>query len=446
MTLRLPAVLWLLSAAAFCDTEREKQLEERVRMLEQRLATVEARLGPVAPAQLSDASGLGVSESSTVSPPAPANPEPPGSLTVGAYFDGNYNWNLSRPYNRVNLLRAYDVLHNNFNVNQTGLVIERSVNPEEGRRFGVRLDLMFGQATETLQGGAQNELRPHTYRPLFQAYGTYVVPIGRGLNVDFGKFAGSLGYEGNYSKDQFNYSRAYFFNLLPFYHTGFRSSYAVSDRLSLTHWLVNGAQQTEDFNGFKSNALLINVKPSGRLSWNINYYAGREGLEYVPAYNPERPMMPSQPGLPVETIRPGPDGRFHVLDSYVTWNLTDRLTVAGEADYVINRIASDAPPSRVIGGAAYAAFRFHPAWMLASRFEYLDDRHGLFSGASQALKENTVTLTWQPQHGFQLRGEWRRDYSNRLFFLTSDPGRMSSQQNTAVLGLLWWFGAKRGTW
>jgi hypothetical protein len=83
--------------------------------------------------------------------------------------------------------------------------------------------------------------------------------------------------------------------------------------------------------------------------------------------------------------------------------------------------------------------------MLATRFEYLDDRHCLFSGASQALKENTMALTYAPRPGFQIRGEWRRDYSNRQFFFTNDPDRLTSRQNTATLGLLWWFG-KEGNW
>jgi hypothetical protein len=434
----------LMCGIASADTQRERVLEERIQLLEQRIEALESRLNTAT-------QRLSVPErSATASPPADAPPEPPrlelpGGLTASAYFDGNYTWNTARPYNRINLLRAYDVLHNNFNINQTGFVIERAVDPKAGRRFGLRLDLMYGQATETVQGGAQNELRPQVYRPVFQAYGSYLAPVGRGLNIDFGKFAGALGYEGNYTKDQFTYSRAYFFNFLPFYHMGFRSTYAFNDGVSFTHWLVNGTQQTEDFNAFKSNAFLLNFKPAGNVSWNINYYFGREGREFVAIYNPELPAVPSQPGLPATAIRPAPNGRFHVLDSYASWRVNDKLTFVGEVDYVINRSAAATAPSRVVGGAAYAAYRFNPSWMLATRFEYLDDRHGLFSGTPQALKENTLTLTYAPRLGFQIRGEWRRDYSNRQFFFTKDPDRLTSIQNTATLGLLWWFG-KEGSW
>ena len=74
---------------------------------------------------------------------------------------------------------------------------------------------------------------------------------GSGITADFGKWASSLGIEGNYTKDQMNYSRSYWFNYLPFYHMGARVSYQVNDHLGINYWITNGTQQTEDFNGFK---------------------------------------------------------------------------------------------------------------------------------------------------------------------------------------------------
>ena len=51
------------------------------------------------------------------------------------------------------------------------------------------------------------------------------MPVGSGINVDFGKWASSLGIEGNYTQYQINYSRSYWFDFLPFYHMGARVSY-----------------------------------------------------------------------------------------------------------------------------------------------------------------------------------------------------------------------------
>lgn len=371
--------------------------------------------------------------------------------TVNVVVDGYYGYNFNRPLGGINLLRAYDVLSNSFSLNQAGVIFEQAPAPEEGRRFGARLDLMFGQATETVQGSAINELRPQVYRHVWQAYGSYVAALGNGLTVDFGKFAGALGYETNYTKDNFNYSRSYWFLFLPFYHLGFRAAYPVNEKLTATYWLVNGAQQSEDFNAWKSQAVLLTFKPTSRITAQANYYSGPEQRVRASILNPTFPVLPTQPGLSPVEIRPEPDGRFHALDAYATFNVTDRLTFALQGDYVINRTFANSPPSRVTGGAAYARYQFSPGFALASRFEYLSDRlsdpgESLFSGLNQALKEVTMTAEYKFGEGFLLRGEYRRDWSNRPFFLTATPGVLKKEQNTATLGLVWWFGRKKGAW
>jgi len=178
----------------------------------------------------------------------------------------------------------------------------------------------------------------------------------------------------------------------------------------------------------------------------MNYYAGREQRDVVADLNPTFPGLPTQPGLPTEIIRPVPKGRFHVLDVYLTWNATEKLTLAGEIDYVINRIEESSSPTRVTGGAAYARYQFTPLFALAARGEYLSDRGGLFSGLTQALKETTLTADFKVANGFLLRGEWRRDFSNQAFFLTEVPGIRKKEQNTATVGLVWWMGRKEGAW
>jgi len=368
------------------------------------------------------------------------------STTINAVLDGYYGYNFNQPTGRVNLLRAYDVMSNSFSLNQADLIVERAVDLDAGRRFGVRLDFQYGQATETLQGSAANELRPQVYRPVWQAYGTYVFPTGSGLTVDFGKWASALGVESNYTKDQINYSRSYWFDFLPFYHMGFRAGYNVTPKVNVAYWVVNGTQQAEDFNGFKSQALILTLKPASSLTWNVNYYVGQEQLNVVPAFNPTLPGRPTQPGLPTTNISPSPNGREHIFDTYATWNATSKLTLVGEADYVINRVFPNSAPTHVDGGAAYVRYQFTPKVALAGRAEYLSDRGGQFSGITQALKETTATAEYKFADGFLARAEWRRDFSNQPFFLTALPNVLKKEQNTATLGLVWWFGQKQGAW
>jgi len=366
--------------------------------------------------------------------------------TLNLTVDGYYAYNFNRPTGRVNLLRAYDVSSNSFSLNQATVVLERAPDATVGRRLGARLDLQFGQATETLQGSAANELRPQTYRPVFQAYGTFIFPLGSGLTVDFGKWASALGVENNYGKDQISYSRSYFFNFLPFYHTGVRATYNLTPKIGVSYWLVNGAQQTEDFNGFKSQAFIFTLKPTSTVSWNVNYYFGQEQRDVLAILNPGIPTSPTQPGLPVTPITPTPNGREHIFDSYVTWNVTPRWTFAAEGDYVVNRLFSNSTPGHVSGGAGYGRYQVTPKFAVAARVEYLSDHGGLFSGRTQALKETTVTTEYKFADGFLARWEWRRDFSNQPFFLTETPGLLKREQNTATVGLIWWWGQKQGAW
>jgi hypothetical protein len=373
----------------------------------------------------------------------------PGGATLNYMLDAYYEFNFNQPPGRVNYLRAYDVLSNVISINQADLMLDWQPNVSEGRRYGVRLDLQFGQATDTLQGNPANEPRPQIYQNIFQAYGTYVVPLGSGLNVDFGKWASSLGVEGNYTKDQMNYTRSYFFYFLPFYHEGLRTSYKFNDKIQANYWLVNGTNQSEPTNGFKDEMLGFVLTPTKSITWTSNYYFGQEHPDSMPASNC---TIPVQPGLCVTPIVPAPNGKLHIFDNYVTWQATPKLTLVGEGDYFIEREwANAAPgesaaPSHVDGGAAYAQYQLRPKTALATRFEYMSDPQGLFSGKSQALKEWTGTYKYNFGDGFDAFLEYRTDWSNQPYFLTHTPGSLSQHQNTATLGLVWWYGEKKGAW
>ncbi len=427
-------------------TAREQMFLDRIDKLEQRLAALEAaqkQSSVLAPA--------------SVTPPPQERPSAtgdtaslPGFLsgtTLNFLLDGYYEYNFNRPVGRINLLRPYDPTSNSFTLNQAAIVMERVADPSQGRRLGMRLDLMFGQATESLAGNPANEQRTAPYRNIYQAYGTYVVPLGKGLNVDFGRFVSSLGFEGSFAKDQINYTRSLLFTTLPFYHMGFRSAYKLNDKATVSWLLVNGTNQMEDFNGLKSNHFMLSTTPAKNLSWTASYYFGEENRDLNPApLSNLPPALPTQPGFSTDPINPRPNGKTHIVDSFVTWNATPKLTLVGEGDYIVSRSFSNSVPVHAGGGAAYAKYQVASAFSLAGRFEYVTDRGGFFSGVTQALKEGTLTAVYQPIDGFQIRGEFRHDYSNQPFFLTSTPGVLRKDQNTALLGLLWWFGGKQGSW
>ena len=288
------------------------------------------------------------------------------------------------------------------------------------------------------------------YRNIFQAYGTYVVPVGSGLTVDFGKWASSLGAEGNYTQFQMNYSRAYWFNFLPFYHMGIRAQYAINKKLALNYWLVNGTNQTEPTNGFKDEMFGFVLTPVKSVSWTMNYYFGQEHPNATPVATCG--PVPVQPGLCFQQISPAPDGKLHIFDSYVTWQTTPKLTLQLEGDYVIQRLwpssgpGQSSAPMHTDGGAGWAKYQLTPRTYIAGRGEYLSDRGGLFSGVTEALKEFTATYDFTLANGFEMKYEYRRDWSNQPIFPTSTQNIYSTHQDTATMGVIWWFGRKQGPW
>ena len=142
----------------------------------------------------------------------------------------------------------------------------------------------------------------------------------------------------------------------------------------------------------------------------------------------------------------------HIFDSYSDLAGNPKLTFALEGDYFIQRLWRNAAPSmssapsHVAGGAAYAQYQINSKFALATRFEYMSDPEGLFSGIDQALKENTVTFDYKVTDGLLMRYEWRRDYSNQPTFLSDVPGHSAQgSENTGHPGrlvLVWW-GRKR---
>jgi hypothetical protein len=372
--------------------------------------------------------------------------------TLNFAVDEYYEYNFNDPVGRVNALRAYDVLSNNISLNQADLVFERAPDVDAGRPFGLRLDLQYGQATDTLQGNPTNEPRPPIYQNIYQAYGTYVLPIGNGLTVDVGKFGSSIGIEGNYTKDQMNYSRSYWFDYLPFYHMGLRAAFKVNDKLTLNYWLVNGTNQAEATNGYKDELFGFTATPNKNITWNVNYYIGQEHPDRVEVSSSG--PIPVQPGLTFQAITPAPNGKLHIFDSYVNWQAKPKLTFALEGDYVIERewqntntaLGESSSPSHVIGGAGYAKYQFSPKFAVAGRAEYLSDGGGLFSGITQALKETTLSFDYKLSDGFLMRYEWRRDFSNQPSFFTDKTGVLSKEQQTLGVGIVWWVGRKEGAW
>lgn len=339
------------------------------------------------------------------------DPAPPPdflhSLEVYGLVDGYYTWN----FNKVDpQLYNFNVQHNNLTLSYVEFALAKSVS--EQSRAGFRVDFGAGETANLVNSFEPGG--PEYLKYVQQAYVSYLVPAGKGLTVDFGKFVTPIGGEVIEAKDNFNYSRGLLFAwAIPYYHMGARVGYAVNDKVSVTGFLVNGWNSVIDNNDAKTVAASVSVKPNGRTTIVGNYMVGRE-------------LTPD-------------DGTRHLVDLVVSYSATDKVSVLGNVDYGHDRSGTDGVDwSGVALGLKYQA---NDAWAFSPRYEIFKDSDGFSTGVAQTLQEFTLTGEYKTPAGLLARIEFRNDFSDEKFF-EKDNGAMSKNQPTFTVALIYAFSNK----
>ena len=330
---------------------------------------------------------------------------------LSGFVDGYYGYNFNTPGTRkAGLERTFDVNHNSFSLNLAEISLEKK--PTSDSRGGFRFDLDYGPTQDIVN--ATEPSGPHVFRNVGQAYLSYQADVGKGLQIDFGKFVTPLGFEVIKTKDDWNYSRSLLFSLaIPFYHMGVRATYNVNDKIALAGFVVNGWNNTVATIDKKTIIGQVTVKPTAKLSATETYIGG--------------------PQVPNTT-----DWR-HVSDTVATYSLTPKLSLAGNYDY--GRDKESGATVQWQGVAANAKFQANDWFALAPRWEYFDDEHGFTSGAAQKIKEFTITGEFKHKDGVIARLEYRHDYSDIPFFL-KNANPPSDHQDTFTVGLIYAFSTK----
>jgi len=405
------------------------ELRRRVQELEERLAKLEAQkeaqksgeaaanLAAAPPAAEGESAGAAATASAK---PGGAKSQDEGFLEffrkveVSGFVDGYYSYNFNKPAGRANVLRNFDTRNNQFALNMAEIVFEKRPDPSNSR-LGFRLDLDFGPATDLVH--ASEPGGREVYKVIQQAYGSYLAPLGSGLQVDFGKFVTMHGAEVIETKDNWNYSRGLLFAwAIPYYHAGLRANYAFNDKVKVMGMVVNGWNNVEENNGGKTYGVMLGLNPTPKLAIIQNYMTGPE--------------------------QGGDDDHYrHLSDTTVTYTFNSKVAVMANYDYGFDRPTSG---GKVHWQGVAAYLRYVPArkWAISPRFEWFDDHDGYSTGVAQTLKEITLTGEYRLAPGLLTRLEFRRDWSDQPFFPKSDPAVLSKAQTTVLAGLIWTFGTR----
>jgi hypothetical protein len=350
---------------------------------------------------------------------------------IHGLLDGTYDYNVNQPNTtpilsssgRVNQLRTFDVDANSFNFQQFNLHIDRTV---EGG-VGFVTDLNFGKTAEILWASTHysNSTIPsqnstQEFDPT-QAYLTYTIPLGKGINMQAGKFVTLLGEEviPVYNNVNFNQSNSFIFGFgIPFTHTGVRAQYSFSDKIGLTMGLNNGWDDPSDSNDGKTVEGQLALTPTEWLSATIS---GTYGAEQANHGNSKRGAID-----PILTIKPPMIKGLQLIGEYLYASETAPIAVSAfptSQGNALTGVTSLNEGTDWQGAAGYVVYDLNDNIEFATRFEYFRDTAGARTGLRQSLFEVTETLNYKIPGvtGLLARLEYRHDASNAHPFYSNDP-------------------------
>lgn len=402
-----------------------QELERQVKELQAEVATLKSTPATTsAPAPVAAQSNL-VSSGSAA---APGTPPPPPSLagllgptSLSGFVDVYYGQNFNNPTDRANNLRFFDGATNQFGLNLVELVVDKAPDPSNSRT-GYHVALGFGQAMNVVNGSEpQAGLGFDQY--LKEAYFSYLAPVGKGMQVDVGKFVTPHGAEVIETKDNWNYSRGILFTYaIPYYHFGMRAKYTFNDKYSLSGFFVNGWNNVVDNNTGKTYGMSFAWNPNKKFGIIENYMAGPEQNNINSSWR-------------------------QLSDTVITYSPTSKLSFIVNGDYGRGDrvdLGEDllSKPVYWTGVAGYIKYALNGSSAISTRYEYYNDHDGFTTGTAQHFNEFTTTFERLVAHHIISRFEFRRDMSNGNPFLkgTTPVGN----QNTMTAGLVYTFDSREG--
>jgi len=334
---------------------------------------------------------------------------------VSGYVDAYYGYNSNRPGNGIVDLRGLDTRHNSLQFDLAKITFERSAS--EINDLGYMIDLVYGPAADSYHSFEPVSGQTGIIKNIQQAYVSYVAPVGSGLTVDVGKFGTFVGAEVLDTIDNWQYQQSILFGFAqPYYHTGVRANFAVSDEVGVGLYLVNGWNNSTDNNTGKSVGLSLSVSPNENLSITQGYLVGPE-------------------------LDPGDSRVRHLFDTVVSATVTDQVELLFNYDYGFD--AEDMPLyKRTTWHGLAGAIRFSTSdgkWAFSPRVEYFSDKDAFATGISQTLKEITLTTDYRVRPNFSTKLEYRYDWSDQPYF-NEGAGKLVKNQSVFLVGLVYRFG------
>ena len=402
---------------ALAQAEPASDLAGRIDSLEKQLADLRSQMD----AQKAAAAAPVPAQAMVATPAPAATPAPTGlagllgPTTLSGFVDVYYGYNSNQPIGRQTAFRNFDINSGQFGLNMIELVADKAPDAAASR-LGYHVALGFGQAMNIINSTEPGQFATESNfdQYLKEGYLEYLAPLGKGLQINVGKFVTPAGAEVIETKDNWNYSRGLLFALaIPYFHFGTSAKYAFNSKFALTGYLVNGWNNSIDNNSGKTTGFSAAWTPNSKFSLIQNYLVGPEQFNDNSNFR-------------------------HLSDTVVSFSPNSKLSFLANYDYGHDHLTGAPFSAHWSGIAGYIKYAPNDKWAFATRGEYFSDNGGTQTGTPQKLSEFTLTLQRMLASKLMTRLEFRRDMSDQNVFPDHASG-LKDSQNTVTLGMVYAF-------
>jgi hypothetical protein len=229
-------------AAQTATDQQVSDLQKQVQALRAEMDAMKAASSTpkVIPAVATQADGAPAAGEPAAAPPA----DPLAGITsvlhgvsLTALVDGYYQYNANHPVDG-NYTQPFTAVNSQFGLNLLEVQLDKPV--DKSSPLGFRVALGFGNAMSATTGTALTcgayagttgcDGNNTSTQYLKEGYLSYMAPLGKGLQIDFGKYVTPAGAEVIESNQNWNYTRSIlFYDAIPYYHFGVRAKYTFND-------------------------------------------------------------------------------------------------------------------------------------------------------------------------------------------------------------------------
>ncbi len=294
------------------------------------------------------------------------------AVAFHGWIDGYYAWNGNHPDGGRNWFEGVGTTARHADEPALNVVaLEAARDPKP---LGFHVVLGYGDSLDVVHA-AEPEHERHPLKYLYQASVSYTAPIGRGVQFEAGIYPSHIGFEGFFTKDNWNYTRGWLGEFSPYYQSGLKTAYAWSDKWSAQVHVLRGWQN-------------IGADVPAALGVQLAYNSARVSASFN-TYN---------------------DRNRNFGDLVATWKATQKLSVGTSVD------RGRQSPSDWFGGGLWGRYAFNDSSAIAFRAERYRDPSGVMSGTAQTLNGVTLTLEHHPLKHLIVKLEGRRDHSTAPVF------------------------------